>query len=271
MEYVTVLSIAGSDCSGGAGLQADLKTISALGCYATTVVTAVTAQNSCGVKSVFPVPPQMVKAQLDAVAEDLRIDAVKIGMLANEGIISTVADFIESHVFPVVLDPIMVSSSGFSLLDHLAIDLLCKRLLPVSTLVTPNLPEASLLADMVVDNSEAMIIAGKRIVAMGSKAVLIKGGHLREKVMTDVLVANSGKEVSIFKAEKVETRNNHGTGCTLSSAIAAYLARGATLKQAVKSAKEYVSGALAAGKDVETGKGHGSMNHFFNPQKLIIK
>lgn len=270
MKYVTVLSIAGSDCSGGAGLQADVKTISALGCYAAAAVTAVTAQNTCGVRSVLPVPPEMVRAQLEAAGEDMEIDAVKIGMLADGGVVETVADFIGRLSVPVVLDPVLLSSSGFPLLDPAALDLLCTRLLPHVAIITPNLPEAAVLSGVQAESCEAMVEAGRRIVSMGCGAALVKGGHLKGKEMTDVLVGSEGA-VSVFRAEKVETKNTHGTGCALSSAIASYLACGFDLRQAVGKAKTYVRAALTAGKDVTTGKGHGPMNHFFSPQKLKIK
>lgn len=270
MRYVTVLSVAGSDCSGGAGLQADIKTVSALRCYAASAVTAVTAQNSRGVRSVLPVPAEMVRAQLEAVADDLEIDAVKIGMLAREDVIAAVADFLETRRLPVVLDPVLVSSSGFPLLEPTAVDLLCARLLPLATLVTPNLPESELMAGMEAIGRGQMEEAGRKIVAKGCRAALVKGGHLKGTDMTDVLVDSEGG-VSVFQADKVETKNTHGTGCALSSAIAAYLARGFALKQAVERAKAYVRAALSAGKDVNAGKGHGPMDHFFNPHKLIIK
>ena len=272
MRYTTVLSIAGSDCSGGAGVQADIKTLSALGCYAAAAITAVTVQNTCGVKDVFPVPSQVVREQIRAVTEDLAVDVIKIGMVTDEGIIRVIADCLSANRIPAIFDPVLVSSSGFSLVAPAALDAMLTQLIPHCILVTPNLPEAEVLSGMPIRDIEDMAKAGRRILASGCHAVLIKGGHLQGDDMEDVLVCNGNpEEVYHYHSPKVPSANTHGTGCTLSSAIAAYIARGLSLPEAVGQGKEYLTQALLAGKDASVGKGHGPLNHFFNPQKLTIK
>ena len=260
MKYTTVLSIAGSDCSGGAGIQADIKTISALGCYAASIVTAVTVQNTCGVKNVYPIPAQIVKEQIQAVTEDMQIDALKIGMVTDEGIIAVIADFLSSNRLPAVFDPVLVSSSGYSLVKPEALHVMRDRLIPHCTLVTPNLPEAEILSGIPIRNIEDMANAGRHILTYGCRSVLIKGGHLEGGDMTDILVCGN-----------INSANTHGTGCTLSSAIAAYIGQGVSLPEAVGLGKKYLTDALFYGKDVTIGKGHGPLNHFFNPKKLMIK
>ena len=191
MKYTTVLSIAGSDCSGGAGIQADIKTISALGCYAASIVTAVTVQNTCGVKNVYPIPAQIVKEQIQAVTEDMQIDALKIGMVTDEGIIAVIADFLSSNRLPAVFDPVLVSSSGYSLVKPEALHVMRDRLIPHCTLVTPNLPEAEMLSGIPIRNIEDMANAGRHILTYGCRSVLIKGGHLEGGDMTDILVCGN--------------------------------------------------------------------------------
>ena len=272
MKYITVLTIAGSDCSGGAGIQADIKTISALGCYAASAITAVTVQDTCGVKDVLPVPAKWVGEQIKAAMEDLMPDAVKIGMVTDKGVISAVAASLNGHGIPVIFDPVLISSSGYPLVSPEAMDILVKELIPICTLLTPNIPEAETLSGGTIRTSEDMAAAGRVILMNGCRAVLVKGGHLRGHDMTDVLVTGGHpQEVVHFHATKIDSRNTHGTGCTLSSAIASYLARGENMPNAVAKGKQFLSDALAAGKDVSIGKGHGPLNHFFAPEKLIIK
>lgn len=272
MKYTTVLTIAGSDCSGGAGIQADIKTISALGCYAASAITAVTVQNTCGVSAIHPVPAEIVGAQIRCVAEDIPLDAIKIGMVTDEDIITTIAEVISLHKVPVVFDPVLVSSSGTPLVAPQAMETLLNRLIPVCDLLTPNLPETEILSGTAIHNDTDRITAGRKILALGCKAVLIKGGHLSGNDTEDLLLtAGEPDNIRRFHGKRITTRNTHGTGCTLSSAIAAYIARGHDLPEAVMRSKEYLSHALSAGKDVVTGQGCGPLNHFFEPKKLIIR
>lgn len=272
MKYTVVLSIAGSDCSGGAGIQADIKTLSALGCYAASVVTAVTVQNTCGVRKVYPISAQAVAEQLQAVSDDMEIDAVKIGMVTDEGIIDVLADFLASSGIPSVFDPVLVSSSGYPLVTPKSLELIRDRLIPLCTLVTPNLREAEVLSGCSIREADDMAAAGLRILSTGCKAVLVKGGHLDGNDMSDLLVAGtSPQDIYRYHAAKVDSSNTHGTGCTLSSAIAAYMAQHFPLPQAVGLGKEYLTRALSAGKDIAIGKGHGPLNHFFEPKRLMVK
>lgn len=269
--YPCVLSIAGSDCSGGAGIQADLKTISAHGAYAATAVTAVTVQNSCGVTHVHPVPPAIVEAQITAVMEDLPPHAIKIGMVNDAAIIRTIARTLRRYPSCfVVLDPVMVSSSGRPLLEPAALTALTDELMPLCSLVTPNLPEAELLLDIPLKTLDDMHLAARSLLRYGSHAVLLKGGHLDADQLTDVLQVANEQEPHLYTAPKVESRNTHGTGCTLSSAIAARMALGDLLPDAVAHAKHYVHQALVSGRDIWAGKGHGPMNHLFSPQPMHI-
>lgn len=272
MKYTIVLSIAGSDCSGGAGIQADIKTLSALGCYAASVITAVTVQNTCGVRKVYPIPPQAVAEQLQAVSDDMEIDAIKIGMVTDEGIINVLADFLVSSGIPSVFDPVLISSSGFPLVTPKSLELIRDRLIPLCTLVTPNLREAEVLSGYPICKTDDMAAAGLRILSTGCKAVLVKGGHLDGNDMRDLLVTGtSPQDLYSYHAAKIDSPNTHGTGCTLSSAIAAYMAQHIPLPQAVALGKEYLTQALSAGKDIAIGKGHGPLNHFFEPKKLMVK
>lgn len=247
----TALTIAGSDSGGGAGIQADLKAFSALGVYGASVITALTAQNTRGVQGVHAVPPAFVAAQLDSVIADIAIDAVKVGMLANAAIIGAVAERLERYpVSAVVLDPVMVATSGDRLLDAAAVEALRGRLMPLATLVTPNLPEAAALLGLPVAESEtAMRDQAEHLIAAGARAVLVKGGHGEGSESVDWLIAEQG---SIrLTAPRIRTHNTHGTGCTLSAAIAAELAKGASLAAAVQTAKDYVSAAIAAADRLE--------------------
>jgi hydroxymethylpyrimidine/phosphomethylpyrimidine kinase len=270
-EYPRVLSIAGSDSGGGAGIQADLKTFAALGCYGMTAITALTAQNTLGVRAIHGVPPAMLRAQMDAVLEDIGAHAVKIGMLHSPDIVLTVAEAIDRHALAkVVLDPVMVATSGAVLIDDPAIAVLVRELFGRASLVTPNLDEAALLVGRTLDSEAAMEAAARELLAMGAPAVLLKGGHLAGDVVSDLLLANNG-EVHWMRAPRIATANTHGTGCTLSSAIAAQLALGASLLQAVQAARAYVRAALQAGARVRTGAGSGPLNHGHKPEAMRLK
>lgn len=267
--YPRVLSIAGSDSGGGAGIQADLKTFSALGCYGMTAITALTAQNTCGVRSIHGVPAQMLRDQIDAVLEDIGVDAVKIGMLHSPEIVRTVAEAIERHALPnVVFDPVMVATSGAVLIDTSAVDVLVRELFPRAALITPNLDEAALLVKRALHTESDMQAAAAELLAMGAQAVLLKGGHLQGEVVSDLLALRSGESIWM-RGARIHTANTHGTGCTLSSAIASYLALGQDLQQAVQSARVYIRGALQAGSQVRTGKGGGPLNHGYAPQAMV--
>jgi hydroxymethylpyrimidine/phosphomethylpyrimidine kinase len=270
-QYPRLLSIAGSDSGGGAGIQADLKTFSALGCYGMTGITALTAQNTTGVRAIHGVPPQMLRDQIDAVLEDIGVDAVKIGMLHSPDIVQVVADAIDRHAMPcVVLDPVMVATSGAVLIDHPAIAALVRELFGRAVLVTPNLDEASLLVGRSLSSENDMQDAARELLAMGARAVLLKGGHLAGDVVSDLLLTAIDAP-HWMRAPRIHTVNTHGTGCTLSSAIAGHLAMGYSLMDAVKAARAYVRGALAAGASVKTGQGSGPLNHGFAPQVMRRK
>ncbi len=256
------LSIAGSDPSGGAGIQADLKTFSALGVYGMAAVTALTAQNTQGVTGIHIVPPDFVAEQIRAVFADIRVGAVKIGMIANAAIADVVADVLARHGdVPVVLDPVMIAKGGASLLTDDAVAVVAERLLPLATIVTPNLPEAAaLLGEPEACDRKEMADQAFRLVERGAKTVLVKGGHLPGNDSPDVLASAAG--LTWFEAPRVSTRNTHGTGCTLSSAIAAELAKGALPEEAVAVAKAYVAGAINAADVLNVGSGHGPVHHF---------
>jgi hydroxymethylpyrimidine/phosphomethylpyrimidine kinase len=263
--YHRVLTIAGSDSGGGAGIQADLKTISALGCYGLSVITALTAQNTKEVRAIHKVPASFVADQIDAVAEDIGADAVKIGMLQNAEIVETVADKLENYQFKnVVLDPVMVAKSGDRLLSEDAVDVIRHRLLHLVDVITPNLPEARILTDIDVQGHEEMAVVGQELLQLGARAVLIKGGHAREQDSSDCLCKGTGSSlvVSWYEQNRIDTQNTHGTGCTLSSAIAAFLAKDESIPDAVQHAKTYITQSLEAGAQYELGSGHGPVHHF---------
>ena len=258
----TALSIAGSDCSGGAGIQADLKTMTMNGVYAMSVVTALTAQNTTGVRAIQESTPDFLKQQIDAVFEDIYPDAVKIGMVATGELISVIAERLRFyHAKNVVVDPVMVASAGSSLMKQNAVQMLIKELLPISTLVTPNIPEAQVLSGVTIETKENMITAAKQIGDNYHCAVLLKGGHSINDA-NDLLYTNG--KLTWFEGKRINNPNTHGTGCTLSSAIASNLAKGFTLTDSIQRAKDYISGALAAMLDL--GKGSGPMNHAFDLQ-----
>ena len=262
--YARVLTIAGSDSGGGAGIQADLKTIAANGCYGASVITALTAQNTLGVTGIHAVPVDFVAAQMDAVLGDIGADAVKIGMLFSPELIRTVAAGLTRHgVRTIVLDPVMVAQSGDKLLQDEAIDALKRALIPLATLITPNLPEASVLLGRDIDTAEAARAAVMDLAALGCENVLVKGGHLESGDSDDTLLIGPENRIVTLRGERIPTRNNHGTGCTLSSAIASNLAKGHDVETAVRNAKEYISGAIRAGAEYVIGRGHGPVHHFY--------
>jgi hydroxymethylpyrimidine/phosphomethylpyrimidine kinase len=270
-EYPRVLSIAGSDSGGGAGIQADLKTIAALGCYGMTAITALTAQNTLGVRSIHGVPPDMLRDQIDAVIEDIGVDAVKIGMLHAPDIVMAVASAIDRHALhKVVLDPVMVATSGAVLIADPAIEVLVRELFSRAVLVTPNLDEAALLVGRPLNNAQDMELAAAGLLTRGARAVLLKGGHLPGDTVIDLLVtAEGGKHW--MQAPRIQSANTHGTGCTLSSAIASGLALGMPLLEAVEMARAYVRAALSAGASVKTGAGGGPLNHGHAPLPMRLQ
>ncbi|MEH3112027.1 bifunctional hydroxymethylpyrimidine kinase/phosphomethylpyrimidine kinase [Pedobacter terrae] len=272
MNYIQVLTIAGSDSGGGAGIQADLKTFSALGCFGTSVITAVTAQNTLGVRSVHGIPIAIIKDQLQAVLDDIKPVAIKIGMINRAAVVDVIETELKKYTadIPVILDPVMVATSGHKLIAPDTVEQLINKLFPLVSLVTPNIDEAVILAGQPIHDLKDMIAAGKKIIDKGAKAVLVKGGHLIGPIIYDVFICGSDAPVTL-ESTFIASQNLHGTGCTLSSAIAAEMAKGKTLLNAIKNAKDYISRALQAGSDVKTGKGNGPLNHFFKPLKLIIQ
>ena len=255
----TALSIAGSDCSGGAGIQADIKTMTMHGVYAMSAITALTAQNTTGVRAIQESTPDFLKQQIDAVFEDIYPDAIKIGMVSSSELICVIADRLRYYrAKNIVVDPVMVASAGSSLIRQEAVQTLIKELLPLSALVTPNIPEAQVLSGMTIENKEDMMAAAKQIGDKYHCAVLLKGGHSIHDA-NDLLYADG--ELIWFEGKRINNPNTHGTGCTLSSAIAANLAKGLPLAESIQRAKDYISGALAAMLDL--GKGSGPLNHAF--------
>jgi hydroxymethylpyrimidine/phosphomethylpyrimidine kinase len=269
-QYARVLSIAGSDSGGGAGIQADLKTFSALGCYGMTAITALTAQNTVGVQAIHGVPAAFLKTQLQSVLDDIGVDAVKIGMLHSPEVVEVVAWAIDHYSLKhVVLDPVMVATSGDRLIAQETVAVLVSELFTRVQLVTPNLDEASLLLQKNLSKVDELQNAALALLNMGAKGVLLKGGHLPGDRLCDVLQVQ-GRDAVVFEATRIPSRNVHGTGCSLSSAIAAYLALGHGLEQAVKQAREFIRHAIAQGAAVKTGEGHGPLNHGFQPQAMHI-
>ena len=256
------LTIAGSDSGGGAGIQADIKTFSALGAYAASVITAITAQNTKGVTAVEDISVATIIAQMDAVFSDLAVNAVKIGMVSRIETIAAIAERLRRQSQPVVLDPVMVATSGDRLLHEDAIETLRRDLLPLATIVTPNLPEAALLTGTSMAKTDTEIAQqAELILKAGTKAVLIKGGHGDGPESTDYLFADGAMQA--LSAPRVETKNDHGTGCTLAAAITAHLAKGYELREAVELSKDYLNGALDAGRGLAVGHGRGPVHHFY--------
>lgn len=267
--YPSVLAIAGFDGSGGAGLQADTKTISALGCFATSVLTALPVQNTQGVRGIYPIPYSAVQEQIEAVMDDIFPDAIKIGMVHTAELVATIANTLKQYPqVPIVFDPVMVATSGHRLIEDSTIATIVETLFPIAAVITPNMDEAALLAGMEIKTLDDMHSAGAKILQLGCKSLLLKGGHLEGKLITSLYFQQDGT-VTPFEFEKFETNNTHGSGCTLSSAIASYIAQGKGLAEAIALGQEYVHQAIYHGKDVLIGKGNGPLNHFFNPQKLI--
>ncbi len=262
--YCRVLTIAGSDSGGGAGIQADLKTFSALECYGMSAITALTAQNTLGVSAIHPVPPEFAAAQIAAVFEDIGADAVKIGMLYSARLIRVVAEQLRKYeARHIVLDPVMVAQSGDRLLEDDAVGAIREHLMPLSDVVTPNVPEAEVLAGRRISSIADMQAAARELARHGSESVLVKGGHLEEADSSDLLYLCRENRWVALPAERIASRNTHGTGCTLSAAIAAYLARGEDLEAAVRQAKIYITAALRAGAGYRLGQGRGPVHHFF--------
>lgn len=260
--YKRILTIAGSDSGGGAGIQADLKTFTALNCYGMSAITALTAQNTMQVKQVHPIPAEFVAQQIAAVIEDIGVDAIKIGMLCNTTIIQMVANELKKipHV-PIVLDPVIVATSGDLLLEQTAITALKNDLLPMTTIITPNLHEAELLWQNKITSTDVMQTAAKELSKLGCQAVLIKGGHLTQQDCVDCLYTKKDNKIQWIKAARIITNNTHGTGCTLSAAIAAYLAQNFDLLTAVNKAKTYITNAIKLGAEYQIGSGHGPVKH----------
>ena len=270
-QYARVLSIAGSDSGGGAGIQADLKTFSALGCYGMTAVTALTAQNTLGVQSIHGVPAAFLKTQLQSVLDDIGVDAVKIGMLHSPEVVEVVAWAIDHYgLKQVVLDPVMVATSGDRLIAEETVAVLVRELFPRVQLITPNLDEASLLLQQPLTAVDQLHNAAQALLDMGAKAVLLKGGHLPGDLLCDVL-QTPGNDAVVFEATRIHSRNVHGTGCSLSSAIAAHLALGQSMSDAVAAARAFIRRAIADGAGVKTGEGHGPLNHGFAPVLMQLK
>ena len=263
-SYFRALTLAGSDSGGGAGIQADLKTFSALGCFGMSVITALTAQNTHSVFGIFPVPPEFIGLQMDAVLSDIGTDAVKIGMLHSPEVIEMVAGkLIQWNCPNIVLDPVMISKSGDKLLRDDAVKALKTILIPKAFIITPNLPEASVLLGREVETPEDMVRAARDLTALGCANVLLKGGHLTGKDSSDLLFQKDTDTLTQLPGIRIDTPNSHGTGCSLSSAICAGLARGLGIEAAVKNAKAFITGALKAGAAYTTGKGHGPVHHFY--------
>lgn len=268
-KYPVVLSIAGSDSGGGAGIQADLKTMSALGCFGTTAITAVTVQNTLGVSNIHAIPVDFVKAQIKAVMDDLKPSAIKIGMVHGDELAIGIAEALSDNPnIPIIFDPVMVATSGDRLIGNDTVETLKKHLFPITELVTPNLDEAAILAEMEIKTIGDMKAAAVRIMEYGCHAVLIKGGHLKGPDLFDVYLDKYGNE-RIFGSTAIDTVNTHGTGCSLSSAIASFIALGNDMDTSISNSKKYIQQAIEQGKDVKTGGGHGPLNHFFDPQKLV--
>lgn len=264
-KYPTVLTIAGSDSGGGAGIQADIKAISAMGCYAASAITAITVQNTVGVQAVHPVPLDILAGQIDAVLSDIGAYAIKIGMLHSAEVVNLVAEKIEQYgIKNVVLDPVMVSTSGHRLIEETAIDSLKSRLMPLARVITPNIPEAEILCGKKIASEKEFAEVAKILSLDNTVSVLLKAGHLTGETLVDYFYNAEDGSIALLPSKRVNTRNTHGTGCTLSSAFAAALAKGEPLTKAAQSAKQYIQQAIISGAEYQIGKGHGPVNHFWN-------
>jgi hydroxymethylpyrimidine/phosphomethylpyrimidine kinase len=267
-KYCSVLTIAGSDSGGGAGIQADLKTFAALGCFGTSAITAVTAQNTLGITAIHPISPAMIQSQITAVMDDICPVAIKIGMLPDAETVSIVAETLGKYKeIPIILDPVIKATAGIALANAESIQAMRSQLFPLATLITPNLDEAALFGGCNIVNRDDMQAVAQTLLSFGSRAVLVKGGHLKGEMLYNAYAHQDGEE-SIFSYSYIPSPNTHGTGCTLASAIAAYIARGESLVDAIDSAGNYVNIAIKEGRNVRTGNGCGPLNHFFKPRKL---
>lgn len=263
-RYNTVLTIAGSDSGGGAGIQADIKAISAMGCYAASAITAITVQNTIGVHAVHPVPLDILRGQIDAVLSDIGADAIKIGMLHSAEVVNIVAEMIEKYgIRNVVLDPVMVSTSGHKLIEDNAVKEIQTRLMPLARVITPNIPEAEILAGCQITGEHDFDQIARRLSLNGSVSVLLKAGHLNGDTLVDYFYNAEDDTIIKLPSIRVHTKNTHGTGCTLSSAFAAALAKGEDLTCAARSSKKYIEQAIVSGAEYIIGNGHGPVNHFF--------
>ncbi len=263
----SVLTIAGYDGSGGAGIQADTKTISAHGCYATNVLTALPVQNTKGVQNIYEIPAQAIREQILSILEDIYPDAIKIGMVHSVELVHIISEELKNYNRPIVYDPVMVATSGHRLIKEETLEACIEKLFPLATLITPNLDEASILVNHKIDSAELMLAYGETILNLGCQNLLIKGGHLQQEKIISYLFQKE-QPVQSYTSQKIKTKNTHGSGCTLSSAIACNLALGYSLTQSVQLAQEYVEQAILGSKDLAIGKGNGPLNHLFNPQKL---
>ncbi len=263
-HYKRALTIAGSDPSGGAGIQADLKTFSACGCFGTSAIVAVVDENTVGVTGVHPVPVDFVTGQIKSVLDDIGADAVKIGMLHSSELIKAIKKTLSGYsIKNIVLDPVMVATSGDKLLQDEAIETLKKELVPFARVITPNIPEAEVLLGRKINGQGDLPLVIRELSVNGKVSVLLKAGHLKDELLTDVFYNAETDEIIELTSERIHTKNTHGTGCTFSSAVAAYLAYNLPLNDAVRKAKEYMKLAIAAGAEYEIGKGHGPVHHFF--------
>lgn len=264
-KYFRVLTIAGSDSGGGAGIQADIKAISAMGCYAASAITAVTVQNTLGVQAVHPVPLDILEGQIEAVLSDIGTDAIKIGMLHSADVVNLVADMLENYrIKNVVLDPVMVSTSGHILIEENAVEVIKARLIPLARVITPNIPEAEILAGCRIACQADFDETARKLSDDRKVSVLLKAGHLDGESLVDYFYNAEDDTMTRLPSERIRTRNTHGTGCTLSSAFAAALAKGEDLTCAARSAKAYIEQAIISGADYEIGSGHGPVNHFYS-------
>ena len=264
-QYKRALTIAGSDPSGGAGIQADLKTFSACGCFGTSAIVAVVDENTIGVTGVHPIPVDFVVGQIRSVLDDIGADAIKIGMLHSSELIRAVRDTLALYPLRnIVLDPVMVATSGDALLQQEAIETLKNELMPSARVITPNIPEAQILLGRKIGSQDELPQAARELSADTRVSVLLKAGHLHERELVDVFYNAETDELVYLPSERLDTKNTHGTGCTLSSAVAAFLAQGLELNQAVIQAKEYINSAIRCGAEYEIGHGHGPVHHFFN-------
>ncbi|MDY3979328.1 MAG: bifunctional hydroxymethylpyrimidine kinase/phosphomethylpyrimidine kinase [Tidjanibacter sp.] len=268
MEYKKVLTIAGSDSGGGAGIQADIKAISACGCYAASAITAITVQNTVGVKAIHTVPIPIIEGQIAAVLDDIGADAIKIGMLSSSEVMTAVAGMLDRFgAKNVVLDPVMVATSGDRLMEEQAVETLKNTLLPRARVITPNLPEAEILLGRKILHQSELPTAAKELSRGGTLSVLLKAGHLTDSELCDILYDAEQNRTVELRSRRVDTPNTHGTGCTLSSALAAFLAQGYQLEEAARQAKNYISEAILSGSRFTIGHGHGPVDHFYKSRR----